>query len=278
MTRIRASGAGGRVRVTASGGPFAVRMLTPRPVQNGAGDDDLGAVSALPARPAQSARVALVGTQALLLAGDTVEIDLVVDPGVALDVVEVAATVAYGGSAPAHWRVRGEIAADSRLIWSAEPFIVAAGADVHRDSRFELADSAVLFLRETLVLGRSGESGGRLRSRSEITLAGAALLVEDLDLTEEHLRSRPGQLGGSRVLDSVLLAGRRAPAQPALPAGTRFELAGPGTLGRVLRGQTADSPVAGWAGRWRDAALAAHPGSRTRRVTGERCPAGSPPR
>ena len=241
MTRIEATAALGQVRIDSSGGPFAVHMLTAM-----AGDPDRQA-----SRP--TARIALVGTQALLLAGDDVEIDVEVGPGVALDVVEVAATVAYRGSAPARWRVRADLATDSRLIWSAEPFIVAAGADVDRDSRFELAESAVLCLRETLVLGRSGESGGRLRTRSAVNRAGKPLLIEDLDLTDQRARSRPGLLGNARVLDSVLLAGCRAPQQPVLPPDCRFELAGPGTLGRVRRGGTADSPVAGWARCWREA-------------------------
>lgn len=266
MTRIRATAAAGRVRVTASGGPFAVRTLNSRPVPDGR---EAG-------RP--TARVALVGTQALLLAGDTVEIELDIQPGVALEVVEVAATVAYRGAAPAHWRVRARVAADSRLIWIAEPFIVATGADVHRDSRFELAESAVLCLRETLVLGRSGESGGALRNRTGISQAGTPLLVEDLDLSDERSRSRPGSLSTARVLDSMLLAGRRAPDQPPLPAGARFELAGPGTLGRVRCAQTADSPVTEWARRWRAAVLTAGQHELARWVTAARCPAGSPDR
>lgn len=250
MTRIQATAVAGRVRVTVAGGPFAVRTLTARPghLRPDHADQEPG--------PA-TARVALVATQALLLAGDTVEIELDVEPGVALEVVEVAATVAYRGAAPAHWQVRARVAAGSRLIWFAEPFIVAAGADVCRDSRFELAESAVLCLRETLVLGRSGESGGALRNRTAISRADTPLLVEDLDLSDRESRSWPGTLGTARVLDSVLLAGCRAPAQPPLPAGARFELAGPATLGRVRRAQTADSPVAEWARRWRDAALTA---------------------
>ena len=74
-------------------------------------------------------RLALVATQALLLAGDHVRIEVVVHGPVQLDLVETAGTVAYdmrGGSAS--WEVDVVLRNGARLTWDGEPFVVAAGA------------------------------------------------------------------------------------------------------------------------------------------------------
>ncbi|MDQ1537044.1 MAG: urease accessory protein, partial [Actinomycetota bacterium] len=113
-----------------------------------------------------SARVALVAESALLLAGDLVEVDVSVGPFAELDLVEPSGTIAYdmrGGSAS--WRVRVRLAEGSRLRWQGKPFVLAQGAKVDRDVQIDLQTGATATLRETLVLGRSGEPGGRLTQR-----------------------------------------------------------------------------------------------------------------
>jgi urease accessory protein len=97
----------------------------------------------------------------------------------------------------ARWDVDVEVEPGGALAWDAEPFVVAEGADVHRGLRVE-AGGAVS-LRETLVLGRSGEGPGRLRTRTDVTRDGVPVLVEELD-------SAVG-LGGHRVLDQLLHLG-----------------------------------------------------------------------
>ena len=57
--------------------------------------------------------------------------------------------------------------------------MVADGADVLRTLELDLDGSATLRLRETLVLGRSGEVGGRLRTRTGIRIDGEPVLLED---------------------------------------------------------------------------------------------------
>ncbi|QIG43217.1 urease accessory protein UreD [Nocardioides anomalus] len=143
-------------------------------------------------------RVALVPEQAVLLAGDHVTVRVRVDAGERLRLVEPGGTVAYAmRGLDARWDVEIEVEPGGALAWDAEPFVVADGADVHRGLRVE-AGGAVS-LRETLVLGRSGEGPGRLRTRTDVTRAGVPLLVEELD-------SGVG-LGGHRVLDQVLHLG-----------------------------------------------------------------------
>src|SRR4051794_33572525 len=115
------------------------------------------------ARRGDHARVALVQAHAGLLAGDELAIRVAVGAGTALELIEPAATVAHDvrGGPPARWRADIVLEPGARLIWLAAPFIVAAGAHVHRRLQAELSEHAVLLTRETLVLGRAGEGPGR---------------------------------------------------------------------------------------------------------------------
>ncbi|MFB9378319.1 urease accessory protein UreD [Kineococcus gynurae] len=216
-------------------------------------------VPKLLSREATLARVALVGARALLLAGDTVEIDVEVGPGCSLDLRDVAGTVAYDqrGGPPAAWHARIRVGDGGSLTWAGEPFVVADGAEVTRSTSVELTGDAVAELRETLVLGRTGEDGGRLRSALHVTRDGRPLLVEDLDLTDPAVRRSPAVLGPYRCVDTLAVLGRRLPevregaATPATPATpepgtgavTRLDLDGPGTLLRTLAHHAHTSPL-----------------------------------
>ncbi len=233
MTLIAVDPAPGRARVQHTPGPVAARVQR----VDGTG-----------------ARVALVATTALLLGGDEVEFDVRVGRGGWLDIVETAGTVAYDArGVGSSWRVRAEVAENGRLTWNGEPFVIADLADVSRSTVLRLAPGATACLRETLVFGRAGEVGGALRGSTRVLLDGQDLLVEDMDLAGPADRRMPGVLGSRRVLDTVLLAGVRAPSTststPPAPPGVRYELAGPGTLARVLAG---DTDRTGLDAVWRD--------------------------
>lgn len=191
---------------------------------------------------ADQARVALVAEGALLLLDDDITLDLRVGPGVRLEVVEPSGTVAYdmrGGRA--RWTVTAEVASDARLVWRAEPFVVSTGASVARTLDLHLRERAVAVLRETLVLGRSAEAGGRLSQRTRVTGPSGPVLAEDLDL--DGAAPRVGVLAGCRVVDTVSVLGRRATALP-LPAGAhRLELDAPGTVTRALTTAAHLSPL-----------------------------------
>lgn len=212
MTRIEVRVEEGRARCSLDTGLLSPRVLS---------CDDTGA------------RVALVATGALLLAGDAVRIDVRVGPGAWLHVVETSGTVAYdarGGTAS--WDVAIEVEAGGTLVWEGLPFVVAAGADVTRTTTAVLAEGATLLLRETLVLGRTGEVGGDLRSGTRCTLAGRPAFVDDLRL--DASRTAPGILGAERVLDSVLCLGTRPPASDPSPGRAHLDLDVPGALLRSL--------------------------------------------
>ncbi|WP_265522537.1 urease accessory protein UreD [Oerskovia flava] len=242
VTRVASHGTpGGRVRCTLE--PAA---LSPRVLRTGQA----------------SAQVALIATRALLLGGDDVRLEVRVGAGTVLELVEISGTVAYHGRGrAASWTVDVHVEAGGRLVWDALPFVVAEGADVERRTHVHLEPGAVALLRETLVLGRTGESGGRLRTTTRADLqvehtgppAGPGapstheLFVEDLDLGAQ--RSLPGILGTGRVLDTVLLLGAR-PAPDEAPGPLRLDLAGPGALARHLGPSTHDARTQGVFARW----------------------------
>lgn len=191
------------------------------------------------------ARISLVPEGALLLAGDAIEIDVSVDAGARLDLVEPAGTVAFdmrGGHA--RWDVRVRLGPGAVLTWAGEPFVVAAGANVSRALDLTLGTGAAVGLRECLVLGRYGEGPGQVRQRTTVSTEGEPVLVEDLPLDGV---TAPGLLGGHRVLSSVLLVGAAAPeADPE--AAHRFDLHGGGHLWRRLSAQAHEGALpAAWA-------------------------------
>ncbi len=205
---------------------------------------------------AAGARVALVATTALLLGGDHVDVEVDVGPGAWLEIIETAGTVAHdAGGRPSTWTVRGQVGPAGLLVWHGEPLVVANGANTLRRSTFDLDEQAGLCVRETVVLGRTGETGGALRVRSSFTGRGMPLLLEDLDLRQDRIRRLPGIIGPASVIDTVTTLGSGAPEQPALPTGTRFDLdASAGTVGRVLRTGLAGSPAGQWWSNWSAAA------------------------
>lgn len=183
-------------------------------------------------RGPRSVRIALVGARALLLGGDHITLDVSVAEGCTLELVESAATVAYDGrGAPSSWTTTLEVR--GTLVWDSEPLVVADGADVTRTLTADLGPQGRCALRETIVLGRTGESGGPLLTRTRITQDGRPLLVEDLDLRDPHVRRSPAVLGDHRTLDTAVLAGSRFEHSDAL------QLAGCGTVLRSVGGSIA---------------------------------------
>lgn len=187
-------------------------------------------------------RVGLVATTALLLGGDEVELVVEVGPATTLELFDVAGTVAYHGRGrAAGWRTTITVADGASLAYAGQPLVVSDGADVSRALRVDLAASARLRLRETLVLGRVGQRGGRVHCRTALAVAGQQVWREDTDLDPDRIRDRPGLLGGHRVVDSVLTVGRPASDRP--PAVAYALLGGAGTVTRWLGHELADSPL-----------------------------------
>ncbi|HEX8487107.1 MAG TPA: urease accessory protein UreD [Propionibacteriaceae bacterium] len=191
-------------------------------------------------------RIGLLATTALLLGGDAVELRVCVGPGARLHLFDVAGTVAFDGrGAPARWSTSVTVHAGAVFRWSGQPLVVADGADVTRTFELDVAGTGRALVRDTVVLGRSGETGGRLRSRTTIRCADRLVALEGQDL-EPELRRLPGVLGDLRVLDTIT-AVSRAESRPSRPADehvSRFALTGGGgTVTRYLGRQLALSPL-----------------------------------
>ena len=191
----------------------------------------------LPARDG-AVRVALVASTAMLLAGDRVRVGVRVAAGHRLEVVETAGTVAYAmHGRSAEWDVSVRLGPGASLVWAGQPMVVADGADVRRTTVVDLDEGSVAVLREPLVLGRTGQRGGRLLTRTRACHAGRPLLVESLRL-DPGTREDPAILGGARCVDTLSVLGARLPQLPGV-----LQLDGPGSLARSLVDQLHRSPL-----------------------------------
>jgi urease accessory protein len=177
-------------------------------------------------------RAALVPTQAGPLAGDHDRVRLRVAAGAALAIAPVAATLALPGPARTRLELDVEVEAGGRLVLDEPPLIVAAGADVVRTLRIDLAAGAVAAVRDLVVLGRAGEGRGRLDSTLRVSYAGAPLLHDALRVDPERDDAHVLLPPGHRVIGTACLLGERVEDEAAL--------AGPGAL---RRGTGSDLPA-----------------------------------
>ncbi|MDH4363592.1 MAG: urease accessory protein UreD, partial [Acidimicrobiia bacterium] len=164
--------------------------------------------------------VVWVGTAAGPVGGDELRLRVNVGPEAELRLTSVAASLVLPGP-------RGDtsattttvtVANGARLWWLPEPTIVAAEADHRADTTVRLGDGVELVWVEEVVLGRHGETAGRLRSRLRIEgRAGVPLLCSGLD-TGRPGWDGPAGLAGCRAVAQVVLLG--PPADRMLAAGT----------------------------------------------------------
>ena len=198
LTRIGVHKAPGRARLHLAAGPISPRVIS---------------------CTATGARVALVATTALLLGGDHIEIGIDVGPGAWLDIVEIAGTVAYdAGGIASSWTVRARVADGGALIWAAEPFVVAGGANTLRSTVIDLVERAVAYVRETVVLGRTGEAGGAVRSR--LTVTRAAPRIPGNERVPTSRRSMSSTRTGLAAWVTVSRDLTAPPASPVRPSTT----------------------------------------------------------
>ncbi|MBF0689156.1 MAG: urease accessory protein UreD [Cellulomonas sp.] len=160
---------------------------------------DLVSARRLPAEHGR-ARVALLAPPAPV--GGDLRIEVDVAPGRALEIVESTRTGTHDVNGPrTTWLAHVRLGQDAVLIWPSLPVVVGDGADVLRLTHVELAQGARVVLRETLVLGRTGEAGGRVRTTVRARLADRPLLSETF--VAEPAPPMIGELDA--VLDAVSL-------------------------------------------------------------------------
>ncbi|MEU1015254.1 urease accessory protein UreD [Streptomyces sp. NPDC005898] len=186
-----------------------------------------------------AARVTLVGAMSGPLGGDHLTVEATADEGARLHIGSAAATLALPGQTreAARYDVRLTVADDAELHWLPEQLISVRESDLRITTRAELARGARLVLREEQVLGRTGESCGRLTSRLTVRRAGATLLDQELSCGP----GAPGGWDGPAVLAGHRAVGQLVVVRPQYerhkpPATTLGEwaaltpLAGPGVL------------------------------------------------
>ena len=121
--------------------------------------------------------VHLVATAFGPLAGDDVEISLVVEEGAALAVRSVAAAIALparGAPASSAQRITASVA--GTLDLGLEPTVVAAGAQHLTELVADVGSAGVLTATEQVLLGRTGEEPGRWTGTVRVVREGRPLL------------------------------------------------------------------------------------------------------
>lgn len=142
------------------------------------------AVGALTVRVSTDGVVHLLGAAAGPLGGDEVRVRVAVEPGAALRLCSVAASVVLPGAAEvrscAEWDL--EVADAASLVVCPQPTVVTARA-VHRTrTRARVAADAALVVLERVQLGRSGEEPGRWTGTLDVDVAGRPRLRHELSL------------------------------------------------------------------------------------------------
>jgi urease accessory protein len=188
-------------------------------------------------RTSCTAHVALSAAGMLLLGGDLVHVEVDVGPDCTLEIEDVGGMVAYRAQRSAsQWTLDVRVGSGGTLLWRALPLVVAEGARVERRTQIDLDKGGCAVIRETIVLGRQGETGGSLTSHVSITDTGGPMLNEDLDVDGSF--PEPGISGSARVLDAVIAVGFRPDLQPGA-----MQLDQPGAVARHLGDLTHESPM-----------------------------------
>lgn len=201
-------------------------------------------VPRLVARRGRSVDVALVAGHAMLLPGDDVRIRISVGEDCTLRLVDIGGLVVYGrpgelGDA-SQWHARVELATGAHLAWQGLPTVVTDAGHLTRSLTIVLAPDSSATLRETLVLGRTRERGGRIHSVTDASDSRGPLLRETLRVDGHH--PAPGILGTSRVMDSVIAIGDH-PGIETVAGATTLELERGGTVLRYLGDDAHSSPL-----------------------------------
>ncbi|MEO3796831.1 urease accessory protein UreD [Nonomuraea sp. B10E15] len=159
------------------------------------------------------ARVCIIGAMNAPLGGDRLRIEATAEAGAHLHITTAAATIALRGPTPGHatYDLHLTAADQASLHWLPQPLISAAGSNLRQTCTVELAPTARFVLREEQVLGRTGETPGRLTTRLTVSRDGHPLL-------DQETRYGPDAPGwdGPAVLAGHRAAGQLLIVDPAL--------------------------------------------------------------
>ena len=180
------------------------------------------------------------------LGGDRLRLQVELGPGERLAVHSAAATVVQPGRDPgvvASFEVEASLAAGSALDWRPEPSVVCDGALWEPSLRLDLADGARARALEQLVLGRSGQHGGRCASTIRAVVGGVPVLASTtvldgadaaLDRDRRYAGSPVGGLAPRRRRRQRVRAGSEDAGEDEEVTWARSPLAGAGSLTTAL--------------------------------------------
>jgi urease accessory protein len=170
-----------------------------------------GPLTLRPTGTGKCARIHLVAGTFGPLGGDDLRLRITVEPGAALEVNAVAATLVLPSrrGEASSMRILIEVAESARLVMAMPPTVVVARARHTVRLSAVLADDSELRLREETVCGRTGEPGGEVTLQTAIDVAGAAVLRQTVRLT-----AADGAPWNPRALGSLVYvtAGRERPS------------------------------------------------------------------
>ena len=168
---VRVENVGGRSVVTRAQAHSPLRLLTPR-------------------GPAQSAWVFTSTFGGGLLAGDRIELDVVVERGAGCLLSTQSQTKVYRSAAgeSALQGITARLMGDATLVSLPDALVCFAGGDFQQDQRFEMSDTASLLLLDWLTSGRRarGERWAmrRYQARTDVIVGGKLKFRDALRLDE----------------------------------------------------------------------------------------------
>lgn len=154
------------------------------------------------------ARVSLVAGAAGPLGGDDFHLSVDVEPGAALVLRSIAATLVLPGphGLPSHSEVTVRVAEQATLVWLPGTVIAARECYHHAITRVTLEPGARLLIREELLLGRHAEPPGRIRQRLRVCIGSRPLHDQEFTLGPGVAGwDGPAVTGGRRALGSLLV-------------------------------------------------------------------------
>jgi urease accessory protein len=151
--------------------------------------------------------VYVVGGAAGPIGGDELGLRISVGAGAFLRVRTAAASIALPGpdGLESVLRITADVGAGARLEYLPQPVVVSAGARHATIIRVTLAEGASLLLRDELLIGRHGETGGAARSVLKVDYAGRPLLRQSLEVSGvDAVTMGPAVLAGHRAVGTAL--------------------------------------------------------------------------
>jgi urease accessory protein len=179
---------------------------------------------ALAARRTAAETVHLLSAAATPLGGDTISVRIVVEAGARLRVRSAAATMVLPSATTVESHSAWDLQVDGELDLDLQPTVIAGGSRHAAGTRLRLGTTGRARVRESVQIGRSGESDGYWTGALHADVDGVPLLRHRVELGAATVAD--DELGSPRACVSEL----RYPQTSFESPGTVLELAAGGCL------------------------------------------------